>query len=47
MPEKITSILRVDLKNSAKTFYMKIMNEAGGYFRLTGGIEITYEPGVD
>jgi hypothetical protein len=47
MPENIEDVLKVDLSNGAKTFWMKIMNEAGGYFRLTGGIEIIYEPGGD
>lgn len=47
MPEEISEVLRVGLVNGAKTFHMKISNEAGGLFRLTGGIEITYEPGGD
>jgi len=47
MPENISDVLKVDLKNAAKTFHMRISNEAGGYFRLTGGIEIIYEAGAD
>lgn len=47
MPEDISDIIRVDLVNNSKTFYLKISNEAGGYFRLTGGIEITYDPQGD
>ncbi len=47
MPEDNASILKVKLVNSAKSFGMKISNEAGGFFRLMGGVEITYEPQGD
>ena len=47
MPEDNSSILKVKLENGAKSFGMKISNEAGGYFRLMGGVEITYEPQGD
>lgn len=47
LSEDETEILTVSLKNQAKTFYMGIKNEAGSYFRLTGGIEIVYEASED
>lgn len=47
MPEGNAEILRVKLENSTKSFSMKISNEAGGFFRLMGGVEITYEPQGD
>ncbi len=47
MPSSQEDVLQVPLKNEGKAFCLTISNEAGGYFRLTGGIEITFEQKED
>lgn len=43
MPEDETDVLAIPLQNQAKVLRVKLMNEAGSYFKLMGGIEMQYE----
>ena len=40
LPESDAEVLEVPLKNEGRTLRLRIMNEAGGRFRLTGGFEL-------
>lgn len=47
MPENPEEVKRVDLRNEARAISLTIKNEAGSYFRLTGGVEIIYNTKED
>ncbi|MBO6061086.1 MAG: hypothetical protein J6P98_03085, partial [Clostridia bacterium] len=40
LPEKLSDVLEIPLKNEGRTFFFTIENENGAYFRLVGGLEI-------
>ena len=40
LPETDAEVLEVPLKNEGRTLRLKIFNEAGGRFRITGGVEL-------
>ena len=40
LPETDAEVLEAPLKNEGRTLRLRIMNEAGGRFRLTGGFEL-------
>lgn len=42
MPASPYEVKRVDLKNETRTLSITIRNEAGSFFRLTGGVEILF-----
>lgn len=42
MPPEETTVRREYLKNLGKAFRFRIRNENGSYFRLTGGIEVSF-----
>ena len=40
LPEDESEVLEVPLKNEGRTFCLKLSNEAGGRFRIEGGLEL-------
>lgn len=48
MPKDIGEIVKVDLeRDPCRAFQLKIQNQAGSWFSLYGGLEISYEMGDD
>lgn len=45
IPRTEDEICEISLQNRGRTVQFKIRNEAGSYFRLTGGVEIEYDGG--
>ena len=43
LPSDESDVLEVPLTNEGRTFRLRIYNEAGGYFRLSGGAELSFE----
>ena len=45
IPKDEEAVLEISLLNSGRTIQLRIENEAGSYFRLTGGVEIIFDGG--